>query len=426
MIFKILNKEEYASFSINHPYFTFYQSYEQIKVKSLTDWQGEMVGVLEDEKIIGATVLLRKKLPYVNKYLYYAPRGLLIDYDNQELINFFTKELKKHLKRNHGFILIIDPYVFNKERDKEGKVIEGGYDNSRYVNNLINAGFKHTGFNLGFENLQTRWISIINTENKTYEEIEKNFSKAKRKQAKQLYLYGIYTKEMKTIDEIKVFNELESEVGKRKGFLTRSSEYYENMFDAFYPKLMTIAETRMNFKDAIFRTQEAIDSILKERKDIEDKLNNKKISLNMDRYKAKCLEEDKLIENYQESIKTFKECLNKYGEETTISAHQYMLSKDEIICLASGNKAELVRYHGDISAYIWGIKYALEHKMKRFNMYGISGDLSKDSPMYGVYALKKEFGGVVVDLIGEFHLIISPFWTLAYKIAKKIMVKELK
>jgi lipid II:glycine glycyltransferase (peptidoglycan interpeptide bridge formation enzyme) len=74
------------------------------------------------------------------------------------------------------------------------------------------------------------------------------------------------------------------------------------------------------------------------------------------------------------------------------------------------------------------IKYGLENNFKNYNFYGITGDFSNENEQYGIYAFKKGFNANVVELIGEFDLVINNwyyslykflFW--GYKLLKKII-----
>ena len=48
---------------------------------------------------------------------------------------------------------------------------------------------------------------------------------------------------------------------------------------------------------------------------------------------------------------------------------------------------------------------------------GITGDFDEKNPLYGLYLFKRGFGGKVVELIGEFDLIINTPLYYLYKIA---------
>ena len=64
-----------------------------------------------------------------------------MDFHDEKLLEFFTKELKTYIKDRKGYVLRIDPYVIYKERDIDGNIVEGGKDNSKIVNNLLKLGF---------------------------------------------------------------------------------------------------------------------------------------------------------------------------------------------------------------------------------------------------------------------------------------------
>ncbi|HHY42713.1 MAG TPA: aminoacyltransferase [Thermoanaerobacterales bacterium] len=56
------------------------------------------------------------------------------------------------------------------------------------------------------------------------------------------------------------------------------------------------------------------------------------------------------------------------------------------------------------------IKWAKENNCTMYDFRGVSGDLSPDNPLYGLYRFKKGFSGEFTEFIGEFDLPISPFF----------------
>ena len=64
----------------------------------------------------------------MGKKTFYAPRGFLIDYNNLELLKFFTEELKKYIKKHKGFMLTIDPNVIYRVRSSEGEILNDDKD----------------------------------------------------------------------------------------------------------------------------------------------------------------------------------------------------------------------------------------------------------------------------------------------------------
>ena len=76
-----------------------------------------------------------------------------------------------------------------------------------------------------------------------------------------------------------------------------------------------------------------------------------------------------------------------------------------------------MQFQSAYTVHFAGVKMAVENNYKKYNFYGITGDFRKENPLYGLFLFKKSFGGHVSELIGEFDLIISPFWYNTYNIA---------
>ncbi len=55
------------------------------------------------------------------------------------------------------------------------------------------------------------------------------------------------------------------------------------------------------------------------------------------------------------------------------------------------------------------IKWALETKSDIYDFRGVSGDLTPENPLYGLYLFKKGFSGELTEFCGEFEMIYKPF-----------------
>lgn len=55
------------------------------------------------------------------------------------------------------------------------------------------------------------------------------------------------------------------------------------------------------------------------------------------------------------------------------------------------------------------IKWAIETGCTVYDFQGISGDLSEDNPLYGLYRFKRGFSGQIDELVGEFDYVYKPF-----------------
>jgi lipid II:glycine glycyltransferase (peptidoglycan interpeptide bridge formation enzyme) len=54
------------------------------------------------------------------------------------------------------------------------------------------------------------------------------------------------------------------------------------------------------------------------------------------------------------------------------------------------------------------IQWALETNCRLYDFRGVSGFVSEDNPLYGLYRFKKGFNGDFTEFIGEFDMILHP------------------
>ncbi len=69
------------------------------------------------------------------------------------------------------------------------------------------------------------------------------------------------------------------------------------------------------------------------------------------------------------------------------------------------------------------ISWAKEHGCSRYDFRGVSGDLDPDNPLYGLYRFKKGFGAELVELIGEYDLVLRPMIYRIYRSAEPVYRK---
>ena len=72
------------------------------------------------------------------------------------------------------------------------------------------------------------------------------------------------------------------------------------------------------------------------------------------------------------------------------------------------------------------IQWAVEKGCRIYDFRGVSGDLSPDNPLYGLYQFKKGFGGEFTEFIGEMDLILNRPVAFAVKNGTKLMKKVRK
>lgn len=65
------------------------------------------------------------------------------------------------------------------------------------------------------------------------------------------------------------------------------------------------------------------------------------------------------------------------------------------------------------------IKWAIEEGCKVYDFRGVSGDLSEDNPLYGLYRFKRGFNGDFCEFLGEFDFVVNPLIYAAVAVGQK-------
>ena len=249
MEFRKLTEKEFDNFASKHENASFNQNSYWGKLKKSNNWEYTFLGLLDNKKIVAATLLLSKMTP-VKKKMFYAPRGFLIDYKNYDLLKEFTKNIKKYAKENNGIFVKIDPYINYQERDIDGNIVEGN-DNKDAYKNLINLGYKHFGFNVMQETLQPRWIFVTDTKGKTVDEVMKNMDSKTRQIIRKNERMCIKTREI-SYDELDKFKDIMKHTGDRRKFIDRPLSYYQNMYKTLHaPGILKIMVAELHAKELV-------------------------------------------------------------------------------------------------------------------------------------------------------------------------------
>lgn len=414
-----LTTKEFNEFSSKHPCNTFFQTSYWGELKSGTGWISHIVGIKDKNKIKSATLLLAKKIPLFNKYIFYAPRGFLVDYNNKEDLKEFCDEITKYVKDNNGIFIKINPYVIYQERDVNGDIVKDGIDNKSVVQNLEKLGFKHNGFTIDYgKDLEPRWISVLDIKDKTPEELLKNMRPTTRWGINNSYKHGLKLVE---VDETRLpeFKSLMEHTGERRGFIDRPLSYYEKMYQSFSKdNHIKILLVELNTKDYLKNLKIQMDEL------------TKKIDQNNHRQDKKKAE--KVLKEYlnqkeaiTKKIKEIKEIRKNHGDTIVVAGGLFMIFGTQVISLFGASYREYMKFNGQFFLNFEMIKYAIENGYEKYNFLGITGDFSEKSPMYGLFFFKQGFNANVVELIGEFNKITNKLYYNVYN-AMYFVYRKLK
>ncbi len=413
MEFCELSEQEYNKFIKTHPLLSSYQVLGWGKLKKDYGWINHLVGIKNNNKVIAATLLLQKPTP-IKRSIFYAPRGFLIDFEDEKILKFFIDNIKEYIKKHKGFMLKIDPNYIYQMRNNNG--IPFGEKKDNVINNLKKLGFTHLGFNKGFETMQPRFLCRFKLA-KNYNDTINSFSKSTKKHIQNIEDSGVNVR-LGTIDDIDIFEKMLKCTASRNKMVVRPSSYYKKMFNYLneYSKLFIAYIDTRKFLNII---EDKIEKEKINHAKIAEKMKNEKVGKNL---------KNQLDLSNKKSLKLIEE--KKYAQELcktnkiiNIGALYSIFINDEAITFMSGTDDKYRKFNPKYALYNAHIKEALKDNFKYVNFYGIMGDFDKQSPNYGIYELKKGFNVEVLELIGEFDLIINKFYFLLYKISFNIYHK---
>ena len=412
-----LSKKEFKKFADKHNQITFHQTEQWADLKAKNGWNAHYVGLKENNKIIAGALLLSKNVPIVKKKMFYSPRGFLIDYKNYETLKIFTNELKKYAKEHDAIFIKIDPYLEYLEHDNNGNVVENGFNNKDTVENLKKLGYKHYGFNLMQDTLQPRWMHVIETKDKSIEDVMKDMESKTRQILRKNEKCGIETREISK-EELPLFKDIMQHTSDRREFVDRPLSYYESMWDSLHDSgILKILVAEIDFNKYESNTKEELDQNEKELKERINKKENNLLKMNAKKYEQSNNQNKDAIKRLEKQLEKIKELKKEHGEKALLGGILFLIYGNEVLSLYGGSNEKLMQFQSAYTVHFAGVKMAVENNYKRYNFYGITGDFRKENPLYGLFLFKKSFGGHVSELIGEFDLIISPFWYNTYNIA---------
>lgn len=394
MQFLEITEKEYRKFWENHPLKTFLSAPEIGELRKSNGWDVYFVGVKENSDIVAAAMIVSHKRHF-GKYEFYSPRGVLVDYENKELLDCFLKEIKNFVRKHHGYIFRMDPYVIYKERDIDGNIVEDGVDHSTVVSHLESLGFKKVSIP---DMEQVGWMFSLPLEGKSCQQILKEMKPNTRNTIRKTEKIGITVKEL-GYDELDRFQNIMVETGERKNFSIRSVDYYQKMYELFHDK----GEVKYYVTELdLVKYQKKLEE---DKKSAEDKL-SKLSDAKYNEGQKKNLENE--IASYEKRIKEAEDIRKEKNTDViTLSGSMFMIIQPEIIYLSSGNYEEFMKFNSQYLLQWMMIQYGIEHGFKKHNFYGIPANINEHPKDYGIYEFKRGFNGIVEELIGEFELPIT-------------------
>lgn len=195
----------------------FMQSSRWANVKA--NWQHEFITVNDENgAVIGSMLILIKKLPIINRTMFYAPRGPVCDMHNKDVLYEIFNQLCLLAKKHRAYTVKLDPLI--------------DITDTTAVENLKALGFVHHPERLGYDTVQCRENYMMDIKDKKAEEVFEGFKSKWRYNIRLAQRKGVSCKIYRE-EALDDFVSLMQETSERDGFNMRGKEYFRTLLRSF-------------------------------------------------------------------------------------------------------------------------------------------------------------------------------------------------
>ena len=378
------------------------QSASWAKVKD--NWDNERIGFYKNNQLVASASILIKPLP-LGMTMLYIPRGPIMDYQNQELLQFVLTSLKQFAKTKKALFIKFDPSLFlvqaqtGEDRKEQQETLD-------VIQNLQKAGAIWVGRTESLdETIQPRFQANIYKDNFSEELLSKSTRQAIRTARNKGIQVQFGGKEL--LDD---FSALMKKTENRKSIHLRGKDYYQKLLDT-YPEHSYITLASINLNERLESLQAQKAKAEKEASKFTEKTKPGKIENNKQEQKRLQEEMDFLVEKMTQGAMTVPLSGTLVLEYGTTSENIY-----------AGMDEEYRRYQPALLTWYETAKHAFDRGADWQNMGGVENDLDG-----GLYHFKSKFNPTIEEFVGEFNLPTNPLYhlsNLAYTLRKKFRSKH--
>lgn len=207
--------EKYNKFIEQNEYSDLMQSINWANLKE--NWKCEIVYLTNDtDEFLATSMVLLRKIPGVNSYLAYCPRGPILKDVNSDLLGKLIDEFKELRLKYNIFCIRFDP---NWKKDSIDK-----------------KQFKKFVFR---DKVSTKKIfqpklnMVLDMRNHTEQQLLDSFSQTTRRNIRIALKNNCEVIKMTSREGLEEFYKIHEVTGERDKFIIRSKEYFEKMYEIF-------------------------------------------------------------------------------------------------------------------------------------------------------------------------------------------------
>ena len=406
-----LSPQDFDNFIISINYCCYYQTAAYGRLLNKFGLKDEYLGFEKNGQLVGAMLLFSKPIFMGYKYAY-APRGLILNYNDRNLVFETVRDLKAFMAKEHFLMLKMDPLIICSKRDKHGSMIARNDNINNVIETLRMAGFTHCGFNSYFESVKPRWEAELDLRKDT-NTLFKNLSKQTRNKLRKATKYGLSVYKDNKYDFRSIYHLIKDKD-------TVNLKYYEELHSLFGDNV-ELYYAKINTETYVKNTK----YLYEKEMEMNDYLTN---IIQANGYKGKNMsgilnkkmESDKLLSSYKRYMVEATQLLRDYPDGLIVGVDVVLKLKNKIFLLVEGFDH---RYRNLNANYLikWKIieKYA-NSSIEFFNMGPVAGVFDRNENKYrGLNEMKFSYNTIANEYIGEFNLIINNAIYSLYKNVKK-------
>jgi lipid II:glycine glycyltransferase (peptidoglycan interpeptide bridge formation enzyme) len=337
--------------------------------KTKSGWSSQSLGWFVGEELVGAALMLLRKVPKVEKYLAYVPEGPDLNWDNAKDTEMALSALVNFAKARGVFQLKMGPHTWVRRWSAQSLKDAIALGTAKTIGEVIPDEINSAGINLlkqlphlgwrqrkteasGFGDFQPRYVFQIALDGKSEEQIFEGFNQQWRRNIRKAEKEGVSVTQG-TITDLVNFHACYVETAKRDHFTPRSLSYFQTMW------------TQMR--------AEAIE----------------RISLFLASH-----------HDYAGAIAA--------TTMTRVGNHAWY---------SYGASTTAARELRPSNAVQWEmIKVAMRDGATIYDMRGISDTLDSNHKLFGLIQFKLGTGGYAQEYVGEWDYVLSPVWARAFDI----------
>ncbi len=366
ILVKQISATEHLAYLNSRPSVSFLQTpaWGQTKV----GWQSRSLGWFENDQLIGAGLVLLRKVPKLNKFLAYLPEGPDLNWAGQDLPSALDA-LIEYLKPIGVFQIKMGPHIWVRRwsaqtlkdaiaNESAKRISDLAPDETNSVGSNLIFQFKKLGWKqpqadqASFGDYQPRFVFQIDLKNKTEDALLASFNQQWRRNIKKAQNDQVVVRQGNQSD-LESFHTCYVETAKRDHFTPRPLSYFQTMWQA-------------------------------------------------------------LSSEDPNRIKLF---IAKHHDHQGAIAATTLTRVGNHSWYSYGASTTAARDLRPSNAIQWEmIKDSLQAKSEIYDMRGIADTLDQNNHLFGLIQFKLGTGGYAQEYVGEWDYVISKTWSTAFNL----------